>query len=116
MLISIVVPPGQPQVDDTQTFILGNEYTVSCTSTGGSPPPSVLWYRGQNQITTGIQTSTANSVTTTTLTFTATRAEHLAVFRCEADNGVLQNALTATLYVNVNCKYFLLFFNKTFVA
>ena len=99
------IPPGQPQVAGTQTFILGQTYTVQCTSTGGNPVPTVLWYRGQTQISTGTQTTTVNGSTTTTMTFTASRAEHLAVFRCEADNGVQANALTATLFVYVNCKY-----------
>ncbi|XP_076088318.1 hemicentin-1-like [Mytilus galloprovincialis] len=93
--------PGQPQIVGAQRYELGDIVTLSCSSTGGNPLPTVNWLRDGNIITTGIGRSTSSGVTTSTLTFIAGLDDHLEVFECQADNDILQNPLSSTIYIEL---------------
>lgn len=100
---------GQPQIVGAQRYELGDIVTLSCSSTGGNPLPTVNWLRDGKIITTGIGRSAGNGVTTT-LTFNAGLDDHLEVFECQADNGILQKPLSSTTYIELYCTYELLHF------
>ncbi|VDI14047.1 Hypothetical predicted protein [Mytilus galloprovincialis] len=84
-----------------QRYELGDIVTLSCSSTGGNPLPTVNWLRDGKIITTGIGRSTSSGVTTSTLTFIAGLDDHLEVFECQADNDILQNPLSSTTYIEL---------------
>ncbi|XP_063411506.1 nephrin-like [Mytilus trossulus] len=94
-------PPGQPEITGSHQYHLGDTIRIICSSTGGNPLPTLNWLRNDNVITYGISRSTNNGVTTSTLTFTAGLEDHLAVFECQAGNGVLNKPLATTTYIEV---------------
>ncbi|CAG2210688.1 unnamed protein product [Mytilus edulis] len=104
MLASSQIPPGSPVIDGPQVIVLNSQITLTCTSPRGDPPPSVKWFFDDSEITTGISTTTAGTAVTTSLTFTATKNYHLEFLECQAENGVLQNPLSNTIYIEVHYK------------
>ncbi|XP_071149589.1 synaptogenesis protein syg-2-like [Mytilus edulis] len=94
-------PPGQPLITGSHQYHLGDSIRMICRSTGGNPSPTLNWLRDGNVITNGISRSTNSGVTTSTLTFTAGLEDHLEVFECQADNGVLNKPLATTTYIEV---------------
>ncbi|XP_052062396.1 peroxidasin homolog [Mytilus californianus] len=96
---SIRVPPGDPQIVGPEDIQVGMNVTLSCSSDGGNPPPSVVWMRDDMVISSGTNSSISGNVTTTTLTFTATEDDNRHVYECQVDNGFLQRPLVKTTYV-----------------
>ncbi|XP_076111874.1 uncharacterized protein LOC143080083 [Mytilus galloprovincialis] len=102
MHASSQIPPGPPSIDGPQVIVLNSQITFTCTSDRGSPTPTVKWFFDATEITTGISTTTAGTAVTTSLTFIATKNYHLKVLECQAENGVLQNPLSTTKYIEVH--------------
>ena len=108
--ISILVPPGSLEITAPQTIILGQTYALKCTVTGGNPATTVKWLR-DSQIDRLIIDDTITSSGNTYINeyeFTASADEHLEVFECQSENGVLQNPLSKTTFVEVYSKYTIL--------
>ncbi|XP_071176353.1 cell adhesion molecule 4-like [Mytilus edulis] len=102
MLASSQIPPGSPVIDGPPVIVLNSQITLTCTSARGDPPPTVKWFFDDTEITTGVSTTTVGTAVTTSLTFTATMDDHLEVVECQAENGVLQNPLSTTKYMEVH--------------
>ena len=97
------VPPGPPQINGPTFILEGNSITLSCSSSGGNPTPTVKWYEGSTLID---ETQTESGGTSTNdYTFIAQPKHHLAVFECQVDNNVLQNPLTSTWFFQVYGKF-----------
>jgi hypothetical protein len=62
--------------------------TIRCSSTGGDPTPTVKWLRDDTVF--DATSTTSGGVTVNEYTFTASPAEHLEVFECQVENGVLK--------------------------
>lgn len=77
---------------------------MSCQSTGGHPSPTVKWFKDNTEITHGITSTTTSRTVTTTWTFIASLNVHLEAYECQAENGVLQNPLSSTVFIEVYCK------------
>ncbi|CAG2194008.1 unnamed protein product [Mytilus edulis] len=103
MIASSQIPPGPPVIDGPQVIVLNSQITLTCTSARGDPPPTVKWLKDHIEITTGVSTTTVGTSVTTSLTFTATLDDHIEVYECQAENGVLQNPLTTTKFIEVHC-------------
>ncbi|XP_063440669.1 titin homolog isoform X2 [Mytilus trossulus] len=101
MLASSQIPPGPPVIARPQFQVLNSQITLTCTSARGNPTPTVKWFFDRTEITTGISTTTAGTAVTASLTFTATKNYHLEVLECQVENGVLQNPLSTTKYIEV---------------
>lgn len=97
-------PPGTPTITGPHIIERNTQVTLQCTSFGGYPEPTVTWLRDDQVITTGVSITRMDSTVISSLTFTATFHEHLQVFECQADNGVLNNPLSTTVLVEVSCK------------
>lgn len=69
------------------------------------PTPNITWYVDERRLTNSINitvspVTTTGDVTSSTLTIShVTIGEHLQVFKCKVDNGVLQSDLVATFYI-----------------
>ncbi|VDI50130.1 Hypothetical predicted protein [Mytilus galloprovincialis] len=100
-LASSQIPPGPPVIAGPQFQVLNSQITLTCTSARGNPTPTVKWFFDRTEITTGIYTTTAGTAVTASLTFTATKNYHLEVLECQVENGVLQNPLSTTKYIEV---------------
>ncbi|XP_076109605.1 synaptogenesis protein syg-2-like [Mytilus galloprovincialis] len=101
-IASSQIPPGPPVIDGPPVLVLNSQITLTCTSARGDPPPTVKWFKDHIEITTGISTTTVGTAVTTSLTFTATLDDHIEVYECQAENGVLQNPLTTTKFIEVH--------------
>ncbi|XP_063420686.1 synaptogenesis protein syg-2-like [Mytilus trossulus] len=93
------IAPGYPNITGSTFIVEGNPVTLTCTSYGGNPIPTVYWYQN-NQLVDDTQTTT-NGVTTNTYNFVADKTHNLAVFECQVDNNVLQNKLSTTWFFQV---------------
>ncbi|XP_052093030.1 hemicentin-1-like isoform X16 [Mytilus californianus] len=93
------IPPGAPSITGPQVIIKDDQVTLTCTVIGGSPTPTVKWLRDDTVIDDSSTTS-GNQVVNT-YSFTASSREHLEVFECQSENGVLQNPLSRTKFVEV---------------
>ncbi|CAG2194107.1 unnamed protein product [Mytilus edulis] len=91
--------PGYPNITGSKLIVEGNSVTLTCTSSGAYPVPTVYWYRNV-QLVDDTQTTT-NCVTSNTYNFVADKSHNLAVFECQVDNNVLQNKLRTTWYFHV---------------
>lgn len=86
-------------------MVLVNQYTVyTCTSTRGSPTPTVKWFTDDTEITTGVVSQVSGTHVATTISFIASLSYHLVELECRVENGVLQNPLNNTKFVEVHCK------------
>lgn len=108
LLASSQSPPGSPIINGSNHVSLGNEVTLNCSSTGGSPSPTVTWFVNDKKITNGVSTLNNGSTLTASLTFTASLNVHLSVFECQANNSELQNpiGITTLLFVYRKWKYY----------
>ncbi|CAG2240200.1 unnamed protein product [Mytilus edulis] len=93
------VPPGSPSITGPQIIIAGDSVTLICTVLRGDPTPTVKWFHNSNVIDNS--SSVNGSVVTNTYSFQATFDQHQTVFECQSENGVLQNPLTTTIFVEV---------------
>ena len=108
--INFVVPPGNPQLSGPSSVIVGYSVTLTCSTRGGDPTPSVIWYRSTNKGQPVDQTATtSNGVTTNDYTFVANNSDHHAVFECQVDNSILENALVATWFFDVYSMFYYIF-------
>ncbi|VDI40482.1 Hypothetical predicted protein, partial [Mytilus galloprovincialis] len=100
-------PPGAPIITAPQTIKRNDQITLTCTVKGGSPPPSVKWLRDDIVIDETFTTTQSSDgpIVVNTYSFVADDEEHLEVFECQSDNGVLQNPLSRTIFVEVWSKY-----------
>ena len=101
--LSFSVPPGAPVITGPQIIIFGQQVTLTCTVTDGQPTPTVKWLR-DNVVIDDTYTISGNQVINT-YSFQASSQEHLEVFECQSENGVLQNPLSRTIFVEVYSKY-----------
>jgi len=88
----------------------GRPLNLTCSSSGGSPPPQIYWYReGQAQLLEAELTRGANrdEPTKSVLTVTPGKEHDGAVYRCTAWNRALgQNQkLETAAKLDVNCEY-----------
>ncbi|CAC5375676.1 unnamed protein product [Mytilus coruscus] len=93
------VPPGPPEITGPQIIIERDLVTLTCTVAGGSPTPTVKWLR-DSKVIDDTYTITGNRVVNT-YSFQASIRDHLEVFECQSANGVLQNPLSRTKFVQV---------------
>ncbi|CAC5372891.1 unnamed protein product [Mytilus coruscus] len=94
------VPPGSPVITGPEIIMMGETVTLTCTVNGGSPPPTVKWF--VNDVVIDDTATTVGSTTLNSFTFTAVAKDHLKVFECQTENGVLQNPLSRTQFIRVH--------------
>ena len=91
------MPPGAPVITGPQIIIFGQQVTLTCTVTDGQPTPTVKWLR-DNVVIDETYTISGNTVVNT-YSFQASSQEHLEVFECQSENGVLQNPKATTWHI-----------------
>ncbi|VDH91359.1 Hypothetical predicted protein, partial [Mytilus galloprovincialis] len=93
--------PGTPIITGRNSTFQGSQGSLTCTSVGGNPVPTVTWYRNDSLVDDTTDTPTVTNITTNTYSYTADIGYHLAVFECRVDNTVLQSYLSATIFLQV---------------
>ncbi|XP_052093032.1 hemicentin-1-like [Mytilus californianus] len=100
VIVQSTVPPSEPVITASKNRVaIGETVTLTCSSTLGSPAPSIMWFRGKEKKSSNY--STVGSTTTNTYTFTATKDDMFAVYECRVDNKVTQNPLTRTIFITI---------------
>ncbi|VDI33616.1 Hypothetical predicted protein [Mytilus galloprovincialis] len=98
-ILSQSIPPGTPFIEGPTYIVVGEQITLTCTSTGGNPSPTVKWFEGPTMIDDSYEQNGIRVVNE--YTFTAEKRHNLIVFECQVDNEVLQNPLTSTWFFQV---------------
>ncbi|VVC44609.1 Hypothetical protein CINCED_3A001155 [Cinara cedri] len=119
MNLTVIVPPSKPvifnevnePVERTRPYFEGETVTLTCSVTGGLPPPNVKWWRGETMIDIGHEvmsyhyTSDYNSVKVNKLTINSlNRYDQGAVYTCQASNSVMSPPVTASVTIEMYLK------------
>ena len=82
----------------------GDKVTLTCTSEGGNPLPSVAWMKNGRPI--GFSSENVTGAVVARYTFTAEQSDLNAIYQCEATSAVQPVPLVALVQMNVHCKWF----------
>jgi len=104
----VLLPPSQPTVGPTKpTVTEGKEFNITCSSTGGSPPPEILWYKngGEEKLETlYIPGRTRSEPSSAVLTIVPKKEDDNSSYRCTVWNRAIpeNRLMEASTSINVN--------------
>lgn len=108
--LTVLLKPSPPRITPSSPAATeGRPTNLTCSSTGGSPPPQVRWYReGAAQLLESVMVlgATRDEPSASVLTLVPQRASDGAVYRCTVWNRALsqRQKLEARTSLSVNCK------------
>ncbi|ODM93893.1 Nephrin [Orchesella cincta] len=98
--INVIQPPGRPRIYKTSlNMTAGHSQQVTCTSTGGHPPATLQWYKGNKKVDSRMETK--GNMVTAELSLVATPTDNGEVYRCEAKNKAISKAYTESITFHV---------------
>ena len=109
--LTVLLKPSPPRITPSSPAATeGRPTNLTCSSTGGSPPPQVRWYReGAAQLLESVMVlgATRDEPSASVLTLVPQRASDGAVYRCTVWNRALsqRQKLEARTSLSVNCKF-----------
>ncbi|XP_067679249.1 nephrin-like isoform X2 [Haliotis asinina] len=101
--ISILEPPGAPEISgytDNQVVRTNDTLQLTCTSRGGNPLGTVVWYRNDEQV--DYSYVSVDGKAENEYTFTVNSFDNNAIYRCEVSNLVTQRPYTAQYKLTVH--------------
>uniref|UniRef100_A0A1B6H4Y3 Uncharacterized protein n=3 Tax=Proconiini TaxID=565685 RepID=A0A1B6H4Y3_9HEMI len=105
--VTVLTAPSAPSVSPglNPTATEDKPFQLSCSSSGGSPDPTVRWYReGVHEPLESVRTLTDQGVTSI-LTLSPTKEDDGAVFRCTVWNRAMSANTKLEAIVNLNVNY-----------
>ncbi|XP_048778626.2 hemicentin-1-like isoform X2 [Ostrea edulis] len=102
--------PGNPNIVGDFEKNEGETVTLSCSSVGGNPLPSVQWYKNTQLVDAGssangngdgVYSVGSTTVTYNNYTFTVSRSDNLVSYICRVQNSVQTNPLTRSWTISV---------------
>lgn len=118
ILFFVSVPPEKPQIIDANgeplmsligPYTEGDRLTLVCEVEGGDPTPTVTWWRETvllDDIPDPVTTPSGTVVVRNQLVIPALQRHHLmAVLTCQASNNNISLPATASVTVDINCKF-----------
>ncbi|XP_062603013.1 roundabout homolog 1-like [Saccostrea cucullata] len=108
--INTQTPPGNPNINVVDTKNEGDTVTLTCTSFGGNPLPTVRWYKNTQLVDAGsspngngdgVYTIGSTTVTYNNYTFQVSRSDNAVSFICKVNNSALTNELQRSLNIEV---------------
>ena len=91
--LTVLLPPAPPRISPASPVAVeGKPINLTCSSSGGSPPPQVRWYRaGRSQLLESVllEGGTREEGSTSVLTVTPARDTDGATYRCTVWNRAL---------------------------
>ncbi|XP_063880805.1 uncharacterized protein LOC135111440 isoform X2 [Scylla paramamosain] len=106
IILSVLHPPGPPAISgmgEGDTLQAGERRNVTCTSLGGNPRPSLIWYRAGRLLDDSykpvVQERSVRTINT--LELLATEADDGVVLECQAASDLLHLPLTANVTLSV---------------
>jgi len=107
-LVTILIPPGPPRITPLNPVAKeGETFALTCSSQGGSPDPTIQWYRDnvllQGQIHKG---GTRDQPTSNVLTINPSKEDDRAIYKCAVWNRATreEQKLEATISLTVHYK------------
>ncbi|KAK7106268.1 nephrin-like isoform X2 [Littorina saxatilis] len=101
--ISILYPPGPPVIagySSGQSVRTNDTLLLTCTSRGGNPLGTVVWYRNNERVDSSFTSGGDKAINE--YTFTAMSTDNGVVYRCEVTNLVTTAPLTASFTLTVH--------------
>lgn len=102
--------PGNPLIAGEFEKNEGELVTLSCTSLGGNPLPSVRWFKGTQLVDAGSSptgygdgqyTVGSSTVTYNNYTFTVSRSDNLVNYVCQVENSQTTAPLTRVWTISI---------------
>ena len=114
--LTVLLKPSPPKISPPAPLATeGKPINLTCSSSGGSPPPQVRWYReGQSQLleSTMILGANRDEPSMSILTIVPQKNSDGATYRCTVWNRALgqRQKLESRASLGVNCEWFKDFF------
>lgn len=86
-----------------QIIAAGSIHKLLCVSSGGNPPPTMVWYKNDKKINSVTKIVT-NSVSAE-ITILANATDNQARYKCEVQNSATEIPFFETKTLDVHCKY-----------
>lgn len=94
-----------------QIIAAGSIHKLLCVSSGGNPPPTMVWYKNDKKINSVTKIVT-NSVSAE-ITILANATDNQARYKCEVQNSATEIPFFETKTLDVHCKYmYMKFINR----
>ncbi|RWS23969.1 protein turtle B-like protein [Leptotrombidium deliense] len=111
--LKVIVPPEEPQISNVEGFTLkglvgpfneGEALTLICTTNGGKPRPSLVWWRDFTVIDDTFEYNDKD-VTTNQVTIPSLARHHLlSIFMCQAINNNITVPSSTSITLDLNLK------------
>jgi len=106
----VLLPPGPPTIKpNNSTVTESKHFNLTCASSGGSPPPEIVWYKnGERGDFNVIYTPATNKEdpTTSVLTYSPMKEDDMSSFKCTVWNRAIPESNTMEAATNINVNYF----------
>ena len=113
--LTVLLPPQQPTVvKSASEAVEGQEYTLTCSSLGGSPAPSITWVRkgdGQPLPAKLVPAPDREGETVSVVTILPSKEDDGSEYQCEVSSRALppMGVLTQAVNISVNCEFHISF-------
>ncbi|XP_064650915.1 nephrin-like isoform X3 [Lineus longissimus] len=103
VLLSVLHPPSHPVITGYKSGDVvrtGDRLTLSCTSRGGNPLATVIWYKNGKELDDVYDKKMIN-MAVNKLELTAQQSDNLAKYSCIAKNVVTESPMEASVVLSV---------------
>lgn len=105
MLLKFLDPPSPPLLtgyNDGDVITSGSVKKLQCSSSGGNPPPSLIWYKNDKKLNT--QSKVIDSKIISEITILVNASDNNAIYKCEIQSPAIEIPLFSTKTLSVHCK------------
>ena len=99
--------------NDGDVITSGSVKKLQCSSSGGNPPPSLIWYKNDKKLNT--QSKVLDSKITSELTILVNASDNNAIYKCEIQSPAIEIPLFSTKTLSVHCELNIIAINKGYV-
>ncbi|XP_023299078.2 nephrin isoform X1 [Lucilia cuprina] len=101
--VNVLYPPSPPLLtgyNDGDVITSGSVKKLQCASSGGNPPPSLIWYKNDKKLNT--QSKIQDSKISSELTILVNSSDNNAIYKCEIQSPAIEIPLFATKTLSVH--------------
>lgn len=108
--LTVLIPPGSPHIHPPKPKgVEGNPVKLTCSSSGGSPDPQIIWYReGSDQKLRSVLKpgGSRDQPTTSILTINPTKDDHGNNYRCVVTSRALKEDEKMETHARLDVDYY----------